>query len=175
MKKTGVSSELHARPRRGVSVFAPSNAAWEALGPDLKSFLFSSQGLKYLTALVRYHIVVGGVIYSDDLGSGVGEDKAGQASEPGRRGFQTLLGGANVSMDVSRKNAALFRVNGNVVSVRDMPARDGVVHVLDKVLFPPHPDDGEDNRDVQMRVDDVKKLLDALIETEQDGSKSSEL
>ena len=44
----------------------PSNAAFEQLGPTVNDFLFSSpDGLKYLRALLSYHVVPDHTLYSD--------------------------------------------------------------------------------------------------------------
>ena len=45
--------------------FAPSNFAFQKLGPRINAFLFSSYGLKYLKALLKYHVVVNQTLYSD--------------------------------------------------------------------------------------------------------------
>ncbi|KAF9879624.1 phosphoribosylaminoimidazole-succinocarboxamide synthase [Colletotrichum karsti] len=59
LRRTGM------RPRGGVTVFAPSDDAWEALGAEAEGFLFSDEGEEYLRALVGYHVVEDAVVYSD--------------------------------------------------------------------------------------------------------------
>ncbi|TDZ44765.1 Aurofusarin biosynthesis cluster protein S [Colletotrichum trifolii] len=89
MAVTGVGEDLHARNRRGVTVFAPSDDAWDALGDEVKNFLLSDEGTGYLRVLMRYHVVVDEVIYTDSIA----DDEVGG----GRlRGFPTLLDGAEV-------------------------------------------------------------------------------
>ena len=49
----------------GGTVFAPSNFAFQKLGPRINAFLFSHYGQKYLKALLKYHIVANETLYSD--------------------------------------------------------------------------------------------------------------
>ena len=49
----------------GGTVFAPSNFAFQKLGPKINGFLFSSYGQKYLKALLEYHVVANQTLYSD--------------------------------------------------------------------------------------------------------------
>ncbi|KAK2056011.1 fasciclin domain family protein [Colletotrichum caudatum] len=128
LRETGVAEEMCGRRRPGVTVFAPSDEAWEEqLGAEARGFLLSRAGRAYLTALVRYHVAEE-VLYTDDQGEGR------------RRQVGTLLGGADVSVDFGRRGdgARTMRVNGAAaVSVGDVPARDGAVHVVDGLLLPP--------------------------------------
>ncbi|KAL0764748.1 hypothetical protein CaCOL14_012554 [Colletotrichum acutatum] len=167
MKRSGVSEEVLRRQRggSGITVFAPSNEAWDKLGEEAMDFLFSSQtGARFLEALVKYHFVAE-VVYTDfskgmgmegieektDGGEDLGEDADGMGRV--RRDVQTLLDGARVSIEalVSRSTGPAgeggrlpvgvmkmnVSVNGAAVSARDVPVRDGVVHILDEVLLPP--------------------------------------
>ena len=47
------------------TLFAPSNFAFQKLGPRINAFLFSKYGLKYLKALLKYHVVANQTLYSD--------------------------------------------------------------------------------------------------------------
>lgn len=49
----------------GGTVFAPSNFAFQKLGPKINGFLFSKYGQKYLKALLEYHVVANQTLYSD--------------------------------------------------------------------------------------------------------------
>lgn len=130
LRRSGASEELRGRSG-GVTVFAPTDEAWEALGTEVNGFLFSEDGRIYLDALVRYHVLAGGAVYTDDM-----EDVAdGEAEETPGGLFPTLLAGASVS--VESRPLRRLRANEGLGAARDVPARDGVVHVLDEVLFPP--------------------------------------
>lgn len=49
----------------GGTIFAPSNFAFQKLGPKINGFLFSKYGQKYLKALLEYHVVANQTLYSD--------------------------------------------------------------------------------------------------------------
>lgn len=49
----------------GGTIFAPSNFAFQKLGPKINGFLFSEYGQKYLKALLEYHVVANQTLYSD--------------------------------------------------------------------------------------------------------------
>ncbi|KAF6822156.1 fasciclin domain family [Colletotrichum plurivorum] len=126
LRISGASEEVRDH-LGGVTVFAPTDEAWAALGLDVNAFLFSEEGRVYLNALVRYHILIGEVVYTDDM-----EDEEGL--------FPTMLAGASVSVDMGPLKR--LRDDEGMEGVRDVPARDGVVHVVDEVLFPSGGDDG---------------------------------
>jgi uncharacterized surface protein with fasciclin (FAS1) repeats len=100
------------------TVFAPTNAAFEALDPDtLQAALDDPEGL--LTDVLLYH-VVGGAVPAADV---VGLDFA-----------PTLLEGRNVSIDVTDAGVVL---NGEAMVVTtDIMASNGIIHVIDAVLLP---------------------------------------
>ncbi|KAK1712728.1 FAS1 domain-containing protein [Colletotrichum lupini] len=134
MRRSGVSEEVSRRLRggSGITVFAPSNEAWDTLGEDAMDFLFSSrEGAKFLEALVRYHFVAEG---------GVG-------------------------------------VNGAAVSARDVPVRDGVVHIVDEVLLPPPapPLLSSTSSSRRIGVEELKRRLARFVEIEEEGDWSEEL
>ncbi|KAG4219651.1 hypothetical protein PC116_g31870, partial [Phytophthora cactorum] len=50
----------------GLTFFAPTNTAFQRLGPAANAFLFNTEkGLHYLRALLAYHIVANETLYSD--------------------------------------------------------------------------------------------------------------
>ncbi|KAF6812351.1 fasciclin domain family [Colletotrichum sojae] len=153
LRISGASEEVRGH-LRGVTVFAPTDEAWEALGPEVNAFLFSEEGRGYLNALARYHILIGEAVYTDNM-----ED----VKEEGL--FPTMLVGANVSVEMGPVKR-LWRGEG-VEGVRDVPARDGVVHVVDEVLFPP----GGDDAGVPGGVEGVRRRLGHFI----GGFESNEL
>lgn len=159
LKETGVGEEASLEGRKGVTVFAPSDEAWEKLGAEVKGFLFGDGGADYLRALVRYHVLVDEILYTD-----VKVDHAeGTGSRQGR--YETLLGGAGVSVRVLKaEGRPVMEVDGNPVSVRDLPARDGVVHVLNEVLIPSTTTDGV-KRSGLMDVEELKRRLNPLMRT----------
>jgi len=98
------------------TVFAPTDAAFDALpAGTLDALLADPAG--DLTDILLYH-VVSGTILSTDLNDG---DTA-----------PTLLG-PNITAGVGM----MVTINGVNVSVADITASNGVVHVIDAVLTPP--------------------------------------
>lgn len=99
-----------------LTVFAPTDAAFAALPPGtIEALLEDPQGL--LTDILLYH-VVGSVAFSSDLSDG--------------QVITTLLG-QDVTVTI---NADGVFINNAEVTVADIPAVNGVVHVIDAVLLP---------------------------------------
>ena len=66
LQKTGLYEAINDTSNHvGGTLFAPSNGAFLLLGPKINAFLFSKYGLKYLTALLKYHVVSNKTLYSD--------------------------------------------------------------------------------------------------------------
>ena len=99
------------------TVFAPTDAAFDALpAGTLDALLADPSG--DLTDILLYHVVSGSIL-STDLNDG---DTA-----------PTLLG-PNINVGV---NMMMVNINGVDVSVANLTASNGVVHVIDAVLTPP--------------------------------------
>ena len=100
-----------------LTVFAPTNAAFAALGDRTLQELLSDRGRPQLRQILLHHVVPGAVT----------------ADEIARvDGLETL---AETKLDV---NLVLGRVTvgGAGVEAADLPASNGVVHVIDRVLLP---------------------------------------
>ncbi|MGI9532801.1 fasciclin domain-containing protein, partial [Lutimonas sp.] len=98
------------------TVFAPSNAAFAKLDPDVLNNIIATPSL--LTSLLQYH-VVGGDVGSGDLTNGP---------------VQTLLSGQTIDVNVSGGSVTL---NGSsMVTEADIDASNGVIHIIDEVLIP---------------------------------------
>lgn len=64
--KTGLIGPINDTSNHvGGTLFAPSNFAFQKLGPKINAFLFSRYGQKYLKALLMYHVVANQTLYSD--------------------------------------------------------------------------------------------------------------
>ncbi len=112
--KAGLAEALSAEGP--FTVFAPTNAAFESLFSQL-----GISGIKDLTAeqlipILTYHVVSGKVM-SDDLSDST---------------IGTLNEGENLKIDLSDG----VKVNGSHVVAADIEGRNGVIHVIDKVLMP---------------------------------------
>ncbi|MFM7047581.1 MAG: fasciclin domain-containing protein [Actinomycetota bacterium] len=98
------------------TVFAPTNAAFEALPAGLLEKLLLPENVGVLTAILTYHVVAGKVMSTDVTAGDV-------PSVEGSTIAVTTDGGV--------------KVNGaNVVAV-DVAASNGVIHVIDAVIVPP--------------------------------------
>lgn len=100
-----------------LTVFAPTDAAFEKLGAKTIESLLEPENKQKLAAILSYHVVPGEVmaakvVTSKSLQSLLGDELAVQA------GKQVMVGGA-------------------VVSKTDIMAKNGVIHVIDSVMMPP--------------------------------------
>lgn len=100
------------------TVFAPNNAAFDALGADVVSALLEAGNVDLLTDVLNFHVVSGAAVMSGDLSDGQ---------------TVTTLEGGMLTIGVSGSSVT---VNGaNVVSA-DIEASNGVIHIIDAVLVP---------------------------------------
>jgi uncharacterized surface protein with fasciclin (FAS1) repeats len=100
------------------TVFAPTNAAFDALPAGTVEGLLKPEKLDALRDILQYHVSVG-VFKSDSFTDG-----------------QTIgqVNGGNIT--ITKKDGKVY-VNGNSVIVASIPASNGIIHVVDKVLLPP--------------------------------------
>lgn len=141
LAKTGLLDELNTTDHAGGTLFAPNNDAFQRLGPKANAFLFSRFGLKYLKALLQYHVVPENTLYSDAYykaetsESGVHDTSKGKVHVD----LPTALKDRSLSIDIARYGPFLVvNVNGfNRVAVTNVVADDGVIHVMRNVIIPP--------------------------------------
>lgn len=98
------------------TVFAPTNAAFDALPEGLLEKLLLPENVGVLTAILTYHVVPGMVMSADVTAGDV-------SSVEGSNIAITTDGGVKVN-------------DANVVAV-DVAASNGVIHVIDAVIVPP--------------------------------------
>lgn len=183
--KTNFSSFVDGIKLEGSTVFAPDNAAFAKLGPAANAFLFNTEkGLGYLKALLKYHIVPDEVVYSDAYySSGDGkkgmEDEDAEARDDVGRGHYhldvpTLLDEKNLAIDVSRWAGIIeVKLNGYItLKVQDAVAKDGVIHLPNSILIPPHKrgEEMEENVDGEMSVEELMARLDGYVEKPSKGA-----
>ena len=99
------------------TVFAPTDAAFEALPEGTVEMLLKPENKDKLTAILTYHVVAGKVMSSDVAGI----DSA------------TTVNGAEIDVMISGSDVML---NDAKVTAVDISASNGVIHVIDKVLLP---------------------------------------
>jgi uncharacterized surface protein with fasciclin (FAS1) repeats len=104
------------------TVFAPTNAAFNALPDGTVDTLLMPENVDQLRSILLYHVVPGNITSNQLLGQSM--DVA-------------TVNGATVRVDgTGGKHSAAVRVNdANVISA-DILATNGVIHVIDKVLMP---------------------------------------
>ncbi|KND88312.1 Stabilin-2 [Tolypocladium ophioglossoides CBS 100239] len=165
-EKTDFAKYIHSVKLVGSTVFAPTNAAFQRLGLKANAFLFNTEaGRKYLAALLRYHVSPNATLYSDAYYDKTGGDGDSEAEGLKRAHYNlpTLLGDARVRVSiVSWGPVSAIEVNGySHVTVRDGPAKNGAIQVVDKVLIPPckhkGPKKPDDTKDIE--VEDLKRSL----------------
>jgi uncharacterized surface protein with fasciclin (FAS1) repeats len=99
------------------TVFAPTNAAFEALPAGTVEDLLKPENKDKLIAILTYHVVPGAVT-SDQLA--------------GQRMDVATVQGQTVHID----GRSGVKVNSSKVTTADIIASNGVIHVIDKVLLP---------------------------------------
>jgi uncharacterized surface protein with fasciclin (FAS1) repeats len=99
------------------TVFAPTNAAFEALPAGTVENLLKPENKDQLIKILTYHVVPGAVT-SDQL--------AGQ-----RLNVETVQG---QTVHIDGRNGV--KVNKSRVTTADIIASNGVIHVIDQVLLP---------------------------------------
>lgn len=177
MRKTGLA-KIGKKAHLGATVFVPDNSAWKGLGWKANAFLFSKFGRKYLKGLLAYHIVANQTLYSDafygpEADSAPGASLDANTIPKGRYHLDlpTLLPGKSVGVDVGYFGRLVdIHVNHfSRVVFQDAIGRDGVLHVVNKVLIPPHPkktsDAAPDAYDGgEISVEELKARLEPYVE-----------
>ena len=112
------------------TVFAPTDDAFAAAGIDLSTFDTDEENAT-LTDILLYHVVSGSVA-SADVTDGMSAE---------------ALNGDSLDFTVSDGSVM---VNDATVTIADVMASNGVIHVIDKVLMPPAdaPDITEEDGDI---------------------------
>jgi uncharacterized surface protein with fasciclin (FAS1) repeats len=112
------------------TVFAPTNAAFDAIPEDVRNGLMSAAQRERLTSLLSYHIV-SGTVTSEDLRRAVDRAQGGRAE------LATVTG---QNLTIMRDGDALVVTDGAGGRARitrpDQNQANGVVHSIDAVLMP---------------------------------------
>ena len=112
------------------TVFAPTNAAFNALPAGTVETLVKPESKATLTKILTYHVVAGNMT-ADKIMAAI---KAGK----GTAALKTVSGGTLTATMNGPKNVVLTDEKGNVstISTYDVLQSNGVIHVIDKVLMP---------------------------------------
>lgn len=130
INKTGLMETL-STPGLNATVFAPTDAAFAQLpapfnNPQNINAITDADQISALKGILLYH-VLGSVVKSGDIADG-------------RSSAETLkpMGSANDNTIYLSKGYGLVAVNGGtLVLLANVPASNGVVHIINKVLMPP--------------------------------------
>ena len=105
------------------TVFAPTNAAFEALPDGTLESLLEPENRDMLVDILTYHVVAGEVM-SGDLSDGM---------------MAETVQGSQITVNISDSGVSIN--NADVVTA-DVEASNGVVHIIDSVIMPPEEDSG---------------------------------
>lgn len=114
--------ETLADPDAELTLFAPTDDAFAALGEDTINALLAD--IDALADVLLYHVISGATVDSITATSLLGQEVE-------------MANGDGVTIDI--RDGALF-VNDAQVVMADVPATNGVIHVIDTVLVPPADD-----------------------------------
>ena len=119
-QKAGLAEYLSTQ--ENITVFAPTDDAFKMLLADLGMNSLDDVPVKDLTNILLYH-VIGSKAISKDLASGY---------------FPTLSksGDNSISMYINVGDGVTINKNTKVTTA-DVEAKNGVIHVVDKVILPP--------------------------------------
>jgi len=118
LQATGLDAVL-ADSSRQFTVFAPTDAAFDALGADTIAALLADPDT--LSDILLYHVLADANV-----------DSATAISLAG--GSVTAANGDDLNLSVDNGN--LF-INASLVTTADVAASNGTIHVIDSVLIPP--------------------------------------
>jgi len=107
-------------PAGPFTVFAPTDEAFDSLPPSFMSCLLDPQNRDTLVDVLKYHVVAGKVLLSTLANIET----------------VTTLNGEVVAVDLSDG----VKINNSIVSISNVEASNGVIHVIDSVLVPPNVD-----------------------------------
>ncbi len=100
------------------TVFAPVNSAFDALGTDLVGALLDPANADLLVDILTYHVVDVGAVASSALTDGQ---------------IVPTLQGDDLTIGVS---GSMVSVNDASVTMADIEATNGIIHLIDAVLLP---------------------------------------
>jgi len=114
VKKAGLVEALSAEGP--FTVFAPTDAAFKSLFSELGVSGIKDLSAEQLTPILTYHVVSGKVMSTDLSNTRV----------------STLNEGSKLKVDISDG----VMINKSKVAAADIQGKNGVIHVIDKVLIP---------------------------------------
>ncbi|MBC8122648.1 MAG: fasciclin domain-containing protein [Gemmatimonadaceae bacterium] len=101
---------------RSFTVFAPTDAAFAEVPAQTLAELIRPENKAQLIEILGYHVIPGGFLLKDIP-----------------VGIVVTMTGENLSIQLEHESV---RINDAIVIQADITAKDGVVHIVDKVLLP---------------------------------------
>jgi len=101
-----------------LTVFAPTDEAFSKVPKETLAQLLKPENKDKLAAVLKYHVIAGKVSLADALAAGEGK----------------TLQGAKVKAKFENGSV---RINSAKLLSADIPASNGIIHVIDSVLLPP--------------------------------------
>lgn len=138
---TGLDSEV-SDPTKTFTVFAPTDAAFAALGQDTLTALQSDT--ETLKGILLYHLIVDQKVMSDAAVSIANSEES------------LVKMGNDANSALSTTGSTLF-INDSAISAANVMADNGIIHVLDKVIMPPKTAD-EPSKNVVQTASDTDSL-----------------
>lgn len=131
------------------TVFAPTDAAFRALPPEVFSALLKAENRPALVEILKYHVADGKVAAADVTAGieGASDDEPFMASTLNGDFTANLMDGS-VQLTDGKGNTAL-------VTTADVMASNGVIHLIDHVLLP-------DNVDVDALIMNDMEVSDTM-------------
>ncbi|MDX2308175.1 MAG: fasciclin domain-containing protein [Hyphomicrobium sp.] len=108
-----------------LTLLAPTDAAFDALPADIKTRLLAPENRGHLTDLLLFHALPG--LYTTER----------LLTAPTRSYIVSAIDGSELVVNKSRETRDIEIEGARIVS-SDLVASDGIIHVIDKVLVPPH-------------------------------------
>jgi transforming growth factor-beta-induced protein len=121
LQATGLDTVL-ADPDTDFTVFAPTDAAFALLGEDTINALLADPDT--LSNILLYHVISGAKIMQDTAVTVAQSDNK-------------MVTMANEQMSTLSLNDSTLYINKSAVSLVDVMADNGVIHVVDQVILPP--------------------------------------
>jgi len=111
------------------TVFAPTNAAFEALPAGTVDNLLKPENKEMLTKILTYHVVPAKATSADAMK---------MIQDDGGKHNVTTVSGDTLTLQMDGDKLVVFDESGNAatVTVADVMQSNGVIHVIDKVLLP---------------------------------------
>jgi uncharacterized surface protein with fasciclin (FAS1) repeats len=154
------------------TVFAPTNAAFRALGFDSEAEVTAADPA-LLKSILEYHVVSGRVL-STQLTTGAVATVSTEAARTNKDIFISTTGGVtinpsnpNFASSTALTNLGLpLGTTGNIkVTTADLLASNGVIHVVDKVILPPPTVEVMARAFAAQSTPEFSQLVNALVNT----------